>query len=168
MEVDKLGKGSGGGMARQKDPTTALGEFIRSERLLKHWRQSDLAKAAKLPRQAITDLEVGPPTRSPDVAHVVAVAKALNQPVLRLVALAVPEQMDDQVLDLQDLSVEERAHLAELRLLPPEERERAYHALRAQRAYAADLQAKQRHQGRTRARPQPIEEHPDGPKAPPA
>jgi hypothetical protein len=32
--VDKLGKGSGGGMARQKDPTTALGEFIRSERLL--------------------------------------------------------------------------------------------------------------------------------------
>lgn len=127
-------------MPKLKDPTTRLGWFIRQEREAMGLKQEEFAALAGIPRQAVGDLEVGPPTRSPDVLNLVAVARALRQPVLRLVALAVPDLIDDQVIDPALLSLEEQTHLAELRALPREEQRRATRYLRMQRDYLAERQ----------------------------
>lgn len=113
-------------MPKRKDPTTPLGELVRSERMAKHrdWTQDELAAKAGIPRQAVTDMEVGPPTRKVPMDRVIAVARAMGVPALRFLAVATPGEIEGEMVTAADLTLDEQDLIAAVRLLSPAERKR--------------------------------------------
>lgn len=59
-----------------------FGRSIRSHRKKRGWNQDDLAEAAKLSRNYVSDIERG--VRNPSLLAIVALARALRVPLLDL------------------------------------------------------------------------------------